>query len=74
MRDYKIYPKQFKNEKIAISKNKCFVLMQFTDDLDLVYGTIKNELDKEGYLCSRADDVEGSLNKKMKSVHLIFLT
>lgn len=60
MRDYKIYPKQFKNEKIAISENKCFVLMQFTDDLDLVYGTIKNELDKEGYLCSRADDVEGS--------------
>lgn len=60
MQDFKIYPKQFKNEKIAINKNKCFMLMQFTDDLDLVYGTIKDELDKEGYLCSRADDVDGS--------------
>lgn len=60
MRDFKIYPKQFKNEKIAINKNKCFMLMQFTADLDLVYGTIKDELDKEGYLCSRADDIEGS--------------
>lgn len=60
MKNYKIYPNQFKNEKIAVEKNKCFVLMQFTSDLDIVYGTIKEELDKEGFICSRADDVEGS--------------
>ena len=43
MDKYKIYPKQYRNEKITIQKNKCFVLMQFSDDLDIVYGTIKNE-------------------------------
>lgn len=45
MDKYKIYPKQYRNEKISIQKNKCFVLMQFSDDLDIVYGTIKKELE-----------------------------
>lgn len=60
MDKYKIYPKQYRNEKITIQKNKCFVLMQFSDDLDIVYGTIKNELDNIGFICNRADDVSGS--------------
>ena len=34
--------------------------MQFSDDLDIVYGTIKNELDNIGFICNRADDVSGS--------------
>ncbi len=60
MDKYKIYPKQYKNEKIAIQKNKCFVLMQFSSDLDIVYGTIKKELDSIGFICNRSDDVSGS--------------
>ena len=34
--------------------------MQFSDDLDIVYGTIKKELDDIGFICNRADDVPGS--------------
>lgn len=60
MDKYKIYPKQYRNEKISIQKNKCFFLMQFSEDLDEVYGTIKEELDSIGFICNRADDVEGS--------------
>lgn len=60
MDKYKIYPKQYRNESIAIQKNKCFVLMQFSKDLDIVYGTLKSELNNIGITCSRADDVIGS--------------
>ena len=60
MDNYKIYPKQYRNEKIPIQKNKCFVLMQFSQDMDLVYGLIKQELDKNGFICNRADDTNGS--------------
>lgn len=60
MDKYKIYPKQYRNEKISIQKNKCFVLMQFSPDLDIVYGTIKKELDSIGFMCHRADDISGS--------------
>ena len=60
MDKYKIYPKQFRNENISIQKNKCFVLMQFSDDLDILYGTIKKELDDIGFICNRADDISGS--------------
>lgn len=60
MDKYKIYPKQYRNEKISIQKNKCFVLMQFSEDLDIVYGTIKKELDSIGFICNRADDISGS--------------
>ena len=60
MDKYKIYPKQYRNEKISIQKNKCFVLMQFSADLDIVYGTIKKELDSIGFICNRADDISGS--------------
>lgn len=34
--------------------------MQFSKDLDEVYGIIKEELDSIGFICNRADDVEGS--------------
>lgn len=60
MDKYKIYPKQYRNEKISVQKNKCFVLMQFSEDLDIVYGTIKKELDNIGFICNRADDISGS--------------
>lgn len=79
MDKYKIYPKQYRSEKIAIQKNKCFVLMQFSNDLDEVYGTIKEELDSIGFICNRADDIEGSpiiFNKiltEMLSSHFIIV-
>ena len=60
MDKYKIYPRQYRNEKIPVQKNKCFVLMQFSSDLDIVYGTIKKELDNFGFICHRADDITGS--------------
>lgn len=71
MDKYKIYPKQYRNEKITIQKNKCFVLMQFSSDMDIVYGTIKKELDEIGFICNRADDVVGSpviLNKILTEI------
>ena len=34
--------------------------MQFSADLDIVYGTIKQELDNIGFICNRADDITGS--------------
>lgn len=34
--------------------------MQFSEDLDYVYGKIKQELNDAGYICNRADDVSGS--------------
>lgn len=60
MDKYKIYPKQYRTENISVQKNKCFVLMQFSEDLDIVYGTIKKELDNIGFICNRADDISGS--------------
>lgn len=71
MADFKIYPKQFRNDIVSIEKNKCFMIMQFSDDLDMIYGYIKEELSKEGYLCNRADDVSGSpllINKILKEM------
>lgn len=71
MDKYKIYPKQYRNEKISIQKNKCFVLMQFSKDLDEIYGVIKEELDSIGFICNRADDIEGSpiiFNKILKEM------
>ena len=38
MDSYKIYPKQFRNAKIPIEKNRCFFVMPFSDDFDIVYG------------------------------------
>ena len=37
MDSYKIYPKQFRNAKIPIDKNRCFFVMPFSDDFDIVY-------------------------------------
>lgn len=71
MSNFKIYPKEFRNDKISIVKNKCFMMMQFSDDLNEVYGIIKEELDKKGYICNRADDTSSSpvvLNKILKEI------
>lgn len=60
MDNYKIYPKQFRNTKIPIEKNRCFFIMPFSDEFDIVYGELKALLGKEGYICTRVDEISGS--------------
>lgn len=60
MDDYLIYPKQFQRVNIPIEKNRCFVIMPFKEELDLVYGTIKKGLNSAGYICNRVDEILGS--------------
>jgi hypothetical protein len=58
---YNIYPKQFRNARIAIEKNRCFVLMPFHSQFDLTYGDMKKYLHDAGYICNRADELFGSV-------------
>ena len=60
MNDYKIYPKQFKNVKIPIEKNRCFFIMPFAKEFDIVYGELKSLLGEDGYICTRVDEISGS--------------
>ncbi len=55
-----IYPKQLRNAKIPIERNRCFVLMPFSKNLNIVYGVIKKNLQESGYVCNRADEIAGS--------------
>ena len=48
---YSIYPKQFRNIKIPIEKDRCFVLMPFSENYDKLYGTIKDTLLDLGINC-----------------------
>lgn len=57
---YKIYPKEFKNEIIPIQTGKCFVIMPFDSKYDIVYGEIKKYLTDHHFQCNRADDISGS--------------
>lgn len=58
--DYMIYPKQFRSAKIPIEKNSCFFLMPFHERFDYVYGTVKDQLMSNGFVCNRADELSGS--------------
>ena len=60
MNKYKIYPKQFRNEKIPVEKNRCFFIMPFSEEFDLVYGEIKSYLTRSNYICTRVDEIPGS--------------
>lgn len=71
MTDYKIYPKQFINERIPIEKNRCFMLMPFSTEFDYIYGMIKKDLNDNGLICNRADEISGSkpiLNKILTEI------
>ena len=71
MSDYIIYPKQFRFAKIHIEKNRCFILMPFKKEFDYVYGVIKKELNDNGFICNRADEISGSkpiLNKILTEI------
>lgn len=58
---YNMYPKQFRNARIPIEKNKCFVLMPFNPTFDYTYGEVKQYLSNCGYVCNRADELSGSV-------------
>ena len=60
MDTYKVYPKEFRNERIPIEKNRCFFIMPFSEEFDIVYGEIKNSLTKDNYICTRVDEISGS--------------
>ena len=51
-----VYPKEFRKKIIPVEKNSCFVLMPFKEELDYVYGNLKDLLDKLEIKCSRADE------------------
>lgn len=71
MKDYKIYPKQFINDKIPIEKNRCFMLMPFNSKFDYIYGMIKKDLNDNGLICNRGDEISGSkpiLNKILTEI------
>lgn len=60
MDEYLIYPKQFQRVSIPVEKNRCFVIMPFKDELDYIYGVIKQGLNKAGYICNRVDEIGGA--------------
>lgn len=61
MATYNTYPKQFRSSKIPIQKNSCFMLMPFSKEFDMVYGQIKQHVVDNGFTCSRADEIFGSV-------------
>lgn len=78
MDDYKIYPKQFRNSKIPIEKNRCFFLMPFKNEYNHIYGTLKECLQNNGYIVNRADEIAGSkpimnkiLNEILRSQYIV---
>lgn len=60
MDEYLIYPKQFQRVSVPVEKNRCFMIMPFKDELDYVYGFIKQGLNKAGYVCNRVDEIGGA--------------
>lgn len=78
MNYYTIYPKQLRKQIIPVEKNRCFFLMPFNNEFDLIYGTIKKALNDAEFICNRADEILGStpiiskiLNEIMKSQYII---
>lgn len=61
MADYGIYPKQFRNSRIPIERNRCFVLMPFNERFDEIYGEVKKRLQASDHVCNRADELFGSV-------------
>ncbi|MCH5172541.1 MAG: hypothetical protein J1F31_06925 [Erysipelotrichales bacterium] len=60
MDEYLIYPKQFHRTNIAVEKNRCFVIMPFKENMDYIYGIIKQGLNRAGYICNRVDEISGA--------------
>lgn len=74
-----IYPKEFRSIKIPVERNTCFFLMPFKDELNIVYGSIKDHLEKLEINCSRIDEdysdsspiIEKIIRKIISSQYLI---
>lgn len=60
MDEYLIYPKQFQRVNIPVEKSRCFVIMPFKDDMDYIYGAIKQGLNRAGFICNRVDEIGGA--------------
>ena len=78
MDNYTIYPKQLRKQIIPVEKNRCFFLMPFSKEFNIIYGTIKLALNDAEYICNRADEILGStpiitkiLTEIMKSQYII---
>lgn len=78
MNNYIIYPKQLRRHIIPVEKNRCFFLMPFNHEFDIVYGTIKKFLNEKELICNRADEISGStpiiskiLTEIMRSQYII---
>ena len=78
MDSYVIYPKQLRKQTVPVEKNRCFFLMPFSQEFDVIYGTIKQALNDFEYICNRADEIMGStpiiakiLNEIMRSQYII---
>lgn len=77
---YTVYPKQFRKIKIPIERDRCFVLMPFSEEYDRLYGLIKDTLTNMGVNCLRDDEIFGSqpfmnkvLNEILRSRYLIVI-
>ena len=78
MENYIIYPKQLRRNAIPVEKNRCFFLMPFSHDFDIVYGKTMKFLNDNGFICNMADEISGStpiiskiLTEIMKSQYII---
>ena len=78
MSKYVVYPKEMRKLTIPVEKDRCFFLMPFNGDFDIIYGSIKKKLNDEGFVCNRADEIAGStpilskiLNEICKSQYVI---
>lgn len=68
---YSTYPKQFRQCKLNIEKNRCFVLMPFNERYDKLYATIKDELSNLKIVCNRDDEISGNqpfMNKVLTEI------
>ncbi|MBD5131279.1 MAG: hypothetical protein HDT28_01600 [Clostridiales bacterium] len=77
---YSTYPKQFRQNKLNVEKNRCFVLMPFNERYNKLYGAIKSELSRLKIICNRDDEINGSqpfmnkvLTEIVKSRYLIVI-
>lgn len=71
MQNYIIYPKQFRNENIMIDKNKCFMVMPFCEELNILYAAVQAMLAQDGITVIRADETQSSnllFNKIMREM------
>ncbi len=47
-------------ENLSVDKNRCFMIMPFSDEYLEVYAVIKEELGNIGIMCNRVDEIKGS--------------